>query len=115
MTADEIEALMDRKMQFDMLQLPGQSMMMHMGTSYLMSDLAAAVRVQHIELSDALSQLAAMRAELIAARKTLLKAKEALGKVIDCDHHNHYDGPEPRSVNIARAALSEIHKLTGEA
>jgi hypothetical protein len=36
--------VLDRAVDFSMLRLPGQPMVMHMGTSYLVNDLAAEVR-----------------------------------------------------------------------
>lgn len=45
MTEDErFSDLLDRVAKFNMLQLPGQPMGMHMGTSYLISDLWTTVQ-----------------------------------------------------------------------
>lgn len=46
----EIQALKERKMQFDMLELPGQPMGMHMGTAYLMGDLMRMVEKLYEEV-----------------------------------------------------------------
>lgn len=35
------------------------------------------------------------------------RLRRALHDVIACDHHNHYDGPTARYVQVARAALSK--------
>lgn len=40
----EVQALMKRVEQFNALELPGQPMMMHMGTMYLVNDLMRAVK-----------------------------------------------------------------------
>jgi len=39
------ETLDDRILQFKMLQLPGQPRMMHMGTSYLISDMEKEIKL----------------------------------------------------------------------
>lgn len=41
---EKMEDFKERVDQFHMMQLPGQPMMMHMGTSHLVSDLWAALR-----------------------------------------------------------------------
>jgi hypothetical protein len=49
MKSDTLEA---RVRQFQMLELPGQPMAMHMGTSYLVEDLLAEVKRLRSELAD---------------------------------------------------------------
>ena len=44
---------------------------------------------------------------LAKERAKIARLTEALNDIIMCDHHNFYDGPPPRSVQIARAALQE--------
>jgi hypothetical protein len=61
MTNDELDALLERALQFQMLELPGQPMAMHMGTSYLVRDMERAIT--------------ALRADLAAARALLLEAR----------------------------------------
>jgi len=57
---------------------------------------------------DALTaELAKLRADLAEAQAKIARLTEALIDVIMCDHHNFYDGPPPRFVQIARAALQE--------
>ena len=41
---EQMEDLEERVLQFNTLQLPGQPMAMHMGTSYLVNDLWAEVK-----------------------------------------------------------------------
>ena len=41
------------------------------------------------------------------AQEKIARLTEALNDIIMCDHHNFYDGPPPRFVQIARAALQE--------
>jgi len=38
------------------------------------------------------------------------RLRKALGEIIYCDHHNFYDGPPPRYVQIARAAQEETRE-----
>jgi len=45
--------------------------------------------------------------EVAEAQAKIARLTEALIDVIMCDHHNFYDGPPPRFVQIARAALQE--------
>ena len=45
--------------------------------------------------------------EVAEAQAKIARLTEALTDVIMCDHHNFYDGPPPRFVQIARAALQE--------
>lgn len=47
---DKIEELEERVMQFNTLSLPGQPLMMHMGTSYLVNDLWEKVKRLQSEL-----------------------------------------------------------------
>lgn len=49
--------------------------------------------------------LALAGAALMDLGRTNARLSAALINIIDCDHHNHYDGPPPRYVQIARAAL----------
>ncbi|MCY0146158.1 hypothetical protein OEG84_24955 [Hoeflea sp. G2-23] len=49
--ADAKEKLKDRVLKFQMLELPGQPMMMHMGTSYLVQDLWREVQSLRAALS----------------------------------------------------------------
>lgn len=44
LTPEAVEAVRERVTQFKMLELPGQPMMMHMGTSHLVSELDAIAR-----------------------------------------------------------------------
>lgn len=53
----EIQALKERKMKFDMLELPGQPFGMHMGTAYLMGDLMRMVE----KLAEALKNVNTLR------------------------------------------------------
>lgn len=48
-----------------------------------------------------------MKADLAEAQAKIARLNEALNDIIMCDHHNFYDGPPPRFVQIARAALQE--------
>ena len=45
--------------------------------------------------------------EVAEAQAKIARLTEALNDIIMCDHHNFYDGPPPRFVQIARAALQE--------
>lgn len=44
---------------------------------------------------------------MAAAAEEIEHLREALYEIIRTDHHNHYDGPPSRYVQIARLALSE--------
>ncbi|MFG1283363.1 hypothetical protein [Xanthobacter autotrophicus] len=43
---------------------------------------------------------------LSALDRTNARLSDGLIRVIDCDRHNFYDGPPPRYVEVARAALN---------
>lgn len=60
--AETKDSLEDRVMQFDTMSLPGQPMMMHMGTSYLIHDLMNEVkRLRHEESSHGARMIAEER------------------------------------------------------
>lgn len=39
--------------------------------------------------------------------KQVDRLRETLGKIIECNHHNFYEGPAPSYVKLAREALAE--------
>lgn len=78
--SDDKPSLKERVEQFSMLQLPGQPMAMHMGTSYLVNDLWR--RVQELEADSAmldalLERVRQMREPLKAALRTARPVGEA--------------------------------------
>lgn len=52
-----VETLKDRVLQFQMMELPGQPQMMHMGTSYLVHDLWQEVKRLEAERAEMLEAL----------------------------------------------------------
>ena len=82
--------LQDRVRQFMTMSLPGQPMMMHMGTSYLVNDLAAEVLRLRAEaretalqyLSDT-GQMSERIDELVAANAALAADNARLGKRVE--------------------------------
>ena len=52
-----LEELRERVLQYDMLELPGQSPMMHMGTNYLVHDLLRYAEQLQRERDEAVSSL----------------------------------------------------------
>lgn len=81
MNAETKLTLADRVLQFQFMELPGQPMMMHMGTSYLVNDLWSA----HKDMAEALREIAGIVSasksssdndRLYAALGTLDKARE---------------------------------------
>lgn len=77
--------LMERVKLFNLMQLPGQIQMMHMGTSYLVNDLARAVRTAEadrdawrIRAEQAESRVAVLEAMVAELDGALAKARDAL-------------------------------------
>lgn len=61
--------VLERAVDFACLKLPGQPMSMHMGTSYLVSDLAQEVRTLRHQKAALLSTLRAVAAEVSAGER----------------------------------------------
>ena len=56
-----MEELKDRVIKFKCIELPGQPMMMHMGTSYLVNDLWSALERQEKEIEAQATEIEALR------------------------------------------------------
>ena len=74
-----LDEMLDRVNQFTMLRLPGQAQFMHMGTSYLVNDLADAVRRLREQLANAEAERKAWQREAAM----LLEACEEVLWLID--------------------------------
>ena len=72
----KIEELKERVLKYRMLQLPGQPMAAHMGTSYLIGDLLAAVEEYATELDKYVDELADVdaRADRLQAENERLRS-----------------------------------------
>lgn len=77
MTPEKLDDVMRRALQFQMMELPGQWPMMHMGTLYLVNDLARAVSELR---ADRTPDPAQIRAD--ALREVLAIAQEAVARRI---------------------------------
>jgi len=100
--------LLDRVEQFTMMKLPGQPMAMHMGTLYLVNDLAREVE----RLSD---MQAECNAAIARAERAEAKLKEALREIYEV-----YAGSEGLPASTASEAyltrlILEMAKIAGTA
>lgn len=68
-TPEAIAALLERHTQFNLMQLPGQPFGMHMGTSYLVNDLASTVIAIRTALTEAEARVAELEAALCEAKR----------------------------------------------
>ena len=87
----KIEELKERVLKYRMLQLPGQPMAAHMGTSYLIGDLLAAVEEYATELDKYVDELADVdvRADRLQAENEDLQYEvDKLSGVLVCANNN---------------------------
>ena len=79
----KIEELKERVLKYRMLQLPGQPMAAHMGTSYLIGDLLAAVEEYATELDKYVDELADVDARADRLQAENERLRDALEELVD--------------------------------
>ena len=82
-----MDDLENRVQQFGMMQLPGQPMGMHMGTSYLVNDLWREVQKLRAELKNAEQNV----------QWTVLPSGERVSICPQCGHTQKWGLPQPHS------------------
>lgn len=112
--------LKDRIEKFNLLELPGQPMMMHMGTSYLVGDLWREINrltANQQEQRDFIQRLERLLGEAASERDKLRAALKTAELQHEREHNNkrllaqleHWSVIEMnREINQLRAALEEI-------
>lgn len=108
-TPEPPKSLNERVLQFHKLELPGQPMMMHMGTSYLVSDLAArvtelehAIIYAHVQLEPGEE---CPRQEQLADSLQMLAAEQASWIKVAVEHNKQCPQLHPATVPLPEAEM----------